>query len=63
MPFADVGAVRLFYTDEGTGINRSCSSMAGHGLHQERPGEFNSLVLNWIGGLPEAEAVSVPSDW
>jgi pimeloyl-ACP methyl ester carboxylesterase len=25
---------------------------SGHWLHQERPAEFNSLVLNWVSGLP-----------
>ena len=25
---------------------------AGHWLHQERPAEFNAIVLNWIDGLP-----------
>jgi pimeloyl-ACP methyl ester carboxylesterase len=25
---------------------------SGHWLHQERSAEFNSLVLDWIGGLP-----------
>jgi pimeloyl-ACP methyl ester carboxylesterase len=25
---------------------------SGHWLHQERPAEFNSVVLDWIGGLP-----------
>jgi pimeloyl-ACP methyl ester carboxylesterase len=35
---------------------------SGHWLHQERPAEFNSLVLSWISGLPAAEAVLVPPD-
>jgi pimeloyl-ACP methyl ester carboxylesterase len=29
---------------------------SGHWLHQERPAEFNSLVLSWISGLPPADA-------
>jgi pimeloyl-ACP methyl ester carboxylesterase len=27
---------------------------AGHWLHQERPGEFNELVLDWIAGLGDS---------
>jgi pimeloyl-ACP methyl ester carboxylesterase len=25
---------------------------SGHWLHQERPDQFNALVLDWIAGLP-----------
>ena len=26
---------------------------SGHFLHQERPDQFNALVLDWIAGLPD----------
>jgi pimeloyl-ACP methyl ester carboxylesterase len=33
---------------------------SGHWLHQERPAEFNSLVLNWISGLPRSSTSASP---
>lgn len=53
MPTVRVGEVELFYTDDGQGGHGRALAWpgGGHWLHQERPDDFNGLLMDWLAGV------------